>query len=123
MVRGSSPLMASRATLALNTGEWLRLGLLGIVHTPPGRVPWSSITYRAVQFRPATSFSLAMLVLPEATQRLFDSFYLSSPEGSRVFGEAVVSLGSSNLALRGKPQAVIGLGTGAMVSVTKSTRD
>src|SRR5680860_410370 len=90
VMRGSSPLIASGATLALNTGEWLRLGLLGIVHTPPGRLPRSSITYRAVQFSPATSFSLAMLVLPEATQRLFDSLYLSSPEGSRVFGEAAV---------------------------------
>jgi len=38
----------------------------------------------------ALVFSLAMLVLPEATQRLFDSLYLSSPEGSRVFGEAAV---------------------------------
>src|SRR5680860_323925 len=36
VMRGSSPLMAFRAALALNTGEWLRLGLLGIVHTPPG---------------------------------------------------------------------------------------
>src|SRR5665811_2021989 len=41
VMRGSSPLIASRATLALNTGEWLRLGLLGIVHTPPGRLPRS----------------------------------------------------------------------------------
>src|SRR5665811_181078 len=35
VMRGSSPLMASKATLALNAGEWLRLGLLGIVHAPP----------------------------------------------------------------------------------------
>src|SRR5665811_1756854 len=60
VMRGSSPLIASRATLALNTGEWLRLGLLGIVHTPPGRLPRSSITYRAVQFRPATSLFIPM---------------------------------------------------------------
>src|SRR5680860_1869528 len=34
-MRGSSPLIASRATLALNAGEWLRLGLLGIFAAPP----------------------------------------------------------------------------------------
>lgn len=38
----------------------------------------------------ALVFGLAMVLLPETTQRLFDSLYLSSPEGSRMFGEAAV---------------------------------
>ena len=35
-------------------------------------------------------FGLAMVLLPETTQRLFDSLYLPSLGGSRVFGEVAV---------------------------------
>ena len=59
-MKGSSPFKASRAILALNAGERLRLG----VHTLPGRLPRSSITYPAVRFRPATSPGEIPMTMP-----------------------------------------------------------